>query len=125
VQAALAELRDLAHGIYPAILTEAGLGPALETLADDAPLPVENRELPRERFVEPVARAAYIAVSEALAGAAADHVEVDVQRVETMLLVDLRPIEAPLSAQAADRVGALGGTTSVEHGRLRIEIPCA
>jgi signal transduction histidine kinase len=40
-QAALDELRELAHGIYPAILTEAGLAPALATLADAAPLPVE------------------------------------------------------------------------------------
>jgi len=36
VQAGLGELRELAHGIYPAILTEAGLGPALATLADSA-----------------------------------------------------------------------------------------
>jgi signal transduction histidine kinase len=125
VQAALTELRDLAHGIYPAILTEAGLGPALETLADDAPLPVEIRELPGERFAEAVERSAYIAVSEAVAGAATDHVEVDVHRAGDVLLVDLGPVEAPLSVQATDRVGALGGRTSVEHGRLRIEIPCA
>ena len=46
IEAALEELRELAHGIYPAILTEAGLGPALATLADDAPLPVELGELP-------------------------------------------------------------------------------
>jgi signal transduction histidine kinase len=125
VQSALTELRDLAHGIYPAILTEAGLGPALETLADDAPLPVELRELPGERFVEAVERAAYIAVSEAIAGAAADYVEVDVRRGGDVLFVDLGPIETPLSVQAADRVGALGGSTSLKHGRLRVEIPCA
>ena len=125
VQAALSELRDLAHGIYPAILTEAGLGPALETLADDAPLPVEIRELPDERFPEAVERAAYIAVSEAVAGAAAEYVEVGVHRAGEVLVVDLGPIEAPLSVQAADRVGALGGTTSLQHGRLRVEIPCA
>jgi signal transduction histidine kinase len=41
VQAGLGELRELAHGIYPAILTEAGLGPALATLADSASIPVE------------------------------------------------------------------------------------
>ena len=46
---ALEELRELAHGIYPAILTEAGLAPALATLADEAPLPVELRDVPPER----------------------------------------------------------------------------
>ena len=40
-ETALDELRELAHGIYPAILSEAGLGPALRTLADEAPVPVE------------------------------------------------------------------------------------
>ena len=38
-QTAIDELRELAHGIYPAVLTEAGIGPALWTLADSAPLP--------------------------------------------------------------------------------------
>ncbi len=61
VQAALEELRELAHGIYPVILTEAGLGPALETLADGAPLPVEVGKLPGERFPAAVERAAYVA----------------------------------------------------------------
>jgi signal transduction histidine kinase len=40
-QVALEELRELAHGIYPAVLTEAGLAAALATLADEAPVAVE------------------------------------------------------------------------------------
>ena len=42
---ALEELRELAQGIYPAILSEAGLAPALQTLADEAPLPVELEDV--------------------------------------------------------------------------------
>jgi PAS domain S-box-containing protein len=67
---ALTELRELAQGIHPAVLTERGLGPALEGLAARAPLPVEvDVDLP-ERLPEPVETAAYYAVSEALANVA-------------------------------------------------------
>lgn len=64
---ALTELRELAQGIHPAMLTERGLEPALEVLAARAPLVVElDVELP-ERLPEPVETAAYYTVSEALA----------------------------------------------------------
>ena len=82
-QAALGELRELAHGIYPAILAEAGLAPALATLADEAPLPVELGEVPPERYGAPVETAAYLTVAEAIADAAgrrATFVSVDVAR---------------------------------------------
>jgi signal transduction histidine kinase len=49
-RAAIAELRELAHGIYPAVLTEAGIGAALWTLTDSAPILVEIDETPDERF---------------------------------------------------------------------------
>jgi signal transduction histidine kinase len=49
-QAALDELRELAHGIYPAILTEAGLAPALASLAETAPLPVELGDVAGGRY---------------------------------------------------------------------------
>jgi signal transduction histidine kinase len=64
---ALTELRELAQGLHPAVLTERGLGPALEVLAARAPLDVElGVDLP-ERLPEPVETAAYYTVSEALA----------------------------------------------------------
>ena len=67
---ALSELRELAQGIHPAVLTERGLGPALEVLAARAPVTVElDIDLP-ERLPEPVETAAYYAVSEALANVA-------------------------------------------------------
>jgi signal transduction histidine kinase len=67
---ALTELRELAQGIHPAVLTERGLGPALEVLAARAPLDVElGVELP-DGLPEPVETAAYYTVSEALANVA-------------------------------------------------------
>jgi signal transduction histidine kinase len=67
---ALTELRDLARGIHPVVLTERGLGPALEVLVARATITVELAvDLP-ERVPEPVETAAYYAVSEALANVA-------------------------------------------------------
>src|SRR5262249_11561211 len=64
---ALTELRELAQGIHPAVLTERGLGAALEVLVARTPLPVElDVKLP-EPLPEPVEAAAYYVVSEALA----------------------------------------------------------
>jgi signal transduction histidine kinase len=124
VQSALEELRDLAHGIYPAVLTEAGLGPALETLADDAPVPVELAGWPDERFPEAVERAAYIIVSDTIDGTAA-YAEVSVTREGDTLAIAIGPDASPPSVYLADRVGALGGRIGVEADRLRAEIPCA
>jgi signal transduction histidine kinase len=67
--AALDELRQLAHGIHPAVLTEQGLGPALRTLAERSPLPVEIERVPDERLPAAIEAAAYFVVSEALANA--------------------------------------------------------
>jgi signal transduction histidine kinase len=79
LRAALAELRALARGIRPAILTEAGLGPALRALARESTVPVTVRlDLPDD-VAEPVAVAAYFVVAEALANVAkyADAAAVD------------------------------------------------
>ena len=64
---AITELRELAQGIHPAVLTERGLGPALEVLAARAPLPVELAVSLTEHLPEPVETATYYTVSEALA----------------------------------------------------------
>jgi signal transduction histidine kinase len=67
---ALEELRELARGIHPAVLSDRGLGAAVETLARRAPLPVEIVGLPAERLPEQVELAAYFVVSEALTNVA-------------------------------------------------------
>jgi PAS domain S-box-containing protein len=67
---AMTELRELAQGIHPAVLTERGLGPALEVLAARAPLTVELEVDLSSRLPEPVETASYYAVSESLANVA-------------------------------------------------------
>jgi signal transduction histidine kinase len=64
---ALKELRDLARGIHPAILTNRGLAAALDDLASRAPVPVELVAMPGERLSDQVESAAYFLVSECLA----------------------------------------------------------
>jgi signal transduction histidine kinase len=130
-QAALRELRELAHGIFPAILAEAGLQSAVETLADSAPVPVEVRGDVEERFPAPVEMAAYVLVVEALDDAARRQateatVAIDVENDRLMVTVDDdgSPRSDPMVA-VADRVGAVGGTLDVGPATLQASIPCA
>jgi signal transduction histidine kinase len=130
IEAALEELRDLAHGIYPAILTEAGLGPALATLADAAPLPVELGDLPSDRPPPRVERTAYVVVDDAIDDATArgaTWLAVKVRHDADRLLVATDDDGTPRSARLvhlADRVGALGGSVDVGSTTLRAAIPC-
>jgi signal transduction histidine kinase len=127
---ALEELRDLAHGIYPAILTEAGLAPALATLADEAPLPVELGALPPERFPAAIERTAYLLIDEAIADAAgrgATWLAVRIRRDADRLVVAAEDDGTPRGGRLwhlADRVGALGGSLDVADTELRAAIPC-
>jgi signal transduction histidine kinase len=70
LEEALKELRELARGIHPAVLSDRGLGAAVEALAHRSPLPVKLGELPSERYPEQVELAAYFVVSEALTNVA-------------------------------------------------------
>jgi signal transduction histidine kinase len=130
-QAALGELRELAHGIYPAILTEAGLLAALATLADAAPLPVEIRDADQGRYPAAVETAAYDLVAEALddaAGRGASHATVSAMQHGGRLVITVQDDGTDRTSsmvQPADRVGALGGRLAVEPTRLRAELPCA
>ena len=127
---ALDELRELAHGIYPAILSEAGLGPALEALADEAPLPVELDEVASERQPPAVESTAYLTVAEAIEDAArrgASFLSVRVHSADGRLSITVQDEGRPRShdlPQLADRVGALGGTLELGDTTLRAEIPC-
>jgi signal transduction histidine kinase len=129
-QTALSELRELAHGIYPAILAEAGLGPALATLADEASLPVELGKAPPGRYPAPVETAAYLVVSEAIDdadGRGASLVSADMRREGSQLVIAVGDDGVARSSElvhVADRVGALGGTLDVEPTTLRAVIPC-
>ena len=122
----LAELRELARGIHPAILTERGLGPALEGLVARAPVPVEITDLPEERLAPPVEAAAYYVVAEAITNVAkyaqASSVSVSVRRSNgyaTVVVTDdgvggADPALGTGLRGLADRLEALDGHLEVE-----------
>jgi signal transduction histidine kinase len=140
LRAGLAELRELARGIHPAVLTERGLEPALHALAARAPVPV-TFETDAERLPAPVEVAAYFVISEALANVAkyaqATAATVAVHRANGSVTVEVSDdgIGGADAAQGSglrglgDRVAALDGTLSVDSPpgrgtRLHVEIPC-
>jgi PAS domain S-box-containing protein len=123
---ALEELRDLARGIHPAVLTDHGLGPALKTLAERLTVPVEIRRSLEGRLPEPVEVAAYYVVSESLANvqkyAQASQVTIELARRDRHAVVQVCD-DGVGGADAgggsglrglADRVEALGGRLEVE-----------
>jgi len=138
---ALEELRELARGIHPAVLTDRGLGPALESLVTRTPLPVELDAPLDERLPEPVEAAAYYVVAEALANIAkyadATQAAVRVSRLNGLAVVEVEddgvggadPSHGSGLRGLADRVEALHGRLAVESEpgqgtRIRAEIPC-
>lgn len=129
-QAALADLRELAHGIYPAILTEAGVASALATLADRAPLPVEIVDMAEDRYPAPVETAIYLTVSEAIADAAArgaSHLTLSLLRDADRLVLDAHDDGARRTSamiHLVDRIGAVGGNLELGPMTLRAEVPC-
>jgi signal transduction histidine kinase len=130
-QIALAELREIAHGIFPAILAEAGLESALETLADSSPVPVEIHGAAEGRPPATVEMAAYVLVTEAVNDATtrrATGVVVGIAREGERLVVTADDDGAPRMSSmivAADRVGAVGGVLEVQPTKVRADIPCA
>jgi signal transduction histidine kinase len=128
---ALAALRELAHGIFPAILTDAGLAPALRTYAAGAALPVELVEVDEERYAAEVETAAYVAVTEAVtdaarrsAGYAAVRVRRDRDRLAVVVTDDGDAADPVHLQHLVDRVEALGGRLTIGPGALRAELPC-
>jgi len=140
VRAVLQELRDIAHGIHPALLTHAGLGPALEALAERQPLPV-HVVAPKVRF-PPVAEAiAYYVAAEAL-------VNVLKHANATCATVRVQPHDSDLRLEVVDdgvggadptrgsglvglqhRVGAVGGELHIATApgagtRITARVPC-
>ena len=124
---ALAEIRDLARGIHPAVLTDRGLDAALSSLAARSPVPVALRsELGDERPPEQVESAAYFVVAEALTNVVrhseATNAAVSVVRDDGVLVIEIRDDGVggadaqPGSGLAGlrERVGSLGGTLVVE-----------
>jgi PAS domain S-box-containing protein len=136
---ALEELRELARGIHPAVLTDRGLRPALETLASRTPVPVDL-VAPEERLSPDVEAAAYYVVAESLTNVAkyarASTARVSVQPANGVLVVTVSddgvggadPLKGSGLRGLADRVSVLDGTLSIESPTaqgtsIRAEIP--
>jgi PAS domain S-box-containing protein len=138
---AIHELRELAHGIHPAVLTHRGLAEAVRALADRVPLPVRI-EIAEERYPPSVESAAYFVAAEALTNVT-KYAQASTARVRTtrtashlVLTVDddgiggARTSSGSGLAGLADRVAAVDGmlTVSSEPGQgtqIRAEIPLA
>jgi signal transduction histidine kinase len=125
LHATLDELREISHGIHPAILSDAGLGPALETLARRSAVPVELELNLGPRLEEHLEATAYYVASEALTNAAkharASVVDMRVDGRDGGLTLSVRddgiggadPRRGSGIIGLKDRVEALGGTISV------------
>jgi signal transduction histidine kinase len=139
---ALEELRELARGIHPAVLTDRGLRAAIEALASRSPVPVELESVPSERLPEPVEVAAFYVVSESLANvakyASAEVARIRVARQDGRLVVEVAddgvggadPSKGSGLRGLTDRVEALEGelvvTSTPGSGTcVRAEIPFA
>jgi signal transduction histidine kinase len=137
---ALDEVRELARGIHPAILSEGGLRPALRALARRSAVPVDLQVDVETQLPERVEVASYFVVSEALANAAkharASVAHVTVTAAGSLLQVSIRddgvggadPARGSGLIGLTDRVQALGGTLSVlspsgQGTTLRVELP--
>jgi signal transduction histidine kinase len=140
LKVALAELRELARGLHPAILTDRGLGAALKTVANRAPFPVKIVGLPSFRLGEPIEAAVYYIVAESLTNAAkhagASEAQVEVSATDETVVVEIRDngrggasVTSGSGVRGlADRVEALGGQFALDSPALggtvvRAELP--
>jgi len=140
LQLALEELRELARGIHPAVLSDRGLQGAIEALAGRVPIPVDLSDGPADRLPAPIEAAAYFVVAEALTNVAryaqATHARIDVTRDDGQVTVAIAddgvggadPTKGSGLRGLADRVAALDGRLELESPPgegtlLRAEIP--
>jgi len=138
---ALGELRELARGIHPAILTDRGLEPAIEALSSRVPVPIRAEVDVEDRLSPPIEAAAYFVVAEALTNivkyARATTAAVSIRRDGDVVVVTVEDdgvggarIDAGTGLRGLqDRLGALDGTLLVESPRgggtrLTARIPC-
>jgi signal transduction histidine kinase len=134
------ELREMARGVHPAVLSQGGLGPALRTLARRAAIPVELDIRTETRCADPIEVAAYYVVSEALTNttkhARASYAHVTVEQRDALLHLAIRddgiggadPAGGSGLIGLRDRVQALGGSIEVnsrpgEGTAIVVELP--
>jgi signal transduction histidine kinase len=141
LSAGLQELRELARGIHPAILTDQGLDAALRGLAARTPVPVNVLEVPEERLPAPVETAAYFVIAEALTNVAkyaqATVATVSVARVDGHAVIEIQddgvggadPRSGSGLRGLSERVEALDGELELDSPvgagtTIRARLPC-
>ena len=142
LSASLAELREIARGLHPAVLSDHGLEPAIHSLMQRAPLPVELTFDVAERPPEAVEVAAYYVIAESLTNVAkyarASHATIEVRALGDRLLIAVSDDGVGGADHGAgsgllgleDRVAALGGRLHIESPpgqgtSVRADVPIA
>jgi signal transduction histidine kinase len=135
-QRAIDDLREIAHGIFPAVLAEAGLGPALESISGRATIPVELSVQLAGRCSDSTEMAAYVVALESVAaaehrGAAYASIRAHVSGEELTVVVESHGGAGATfdDSRVADRVGAVGGRLAVEQRlgpvtSVHADLPC-
>jgi signal transduction histidine kinase len=141
LRGAIDELRTVAHGIYPAVLSSDGLRAAVDALRERASIPINVTRLPEDRLPGSVESAAYFLIAEitgpVASQAGATKAAVDARVVGDSLVITVSADGAQRAdtelegrfIDLEDRIGALGGQLRVEHDEpvrltIRAEIPC-
>ena len=122
MRTALGQVRDVAHGLVPAVLADLGLGPAVEALAETTDLELPH-PLPEDRFPPAVETTAYHVVNETLRRAGQASVQIT-RGDRGLVLAIVTPAPPQDLTDLDDRVGALDGTLARNEHGLTAELPC-
>jgi signal transduction histidine kinase len=129
---ALAELRELARGIYPAVLVDEGLATAIEALTEAGPVPITIHSLPDTRLAPVTEAAAYFLVAEIVKRTISEGITVRASRSDGRLLIEIESAGTLDDdfVELEDRIGALDGELTIltvrpGHTTVRAELPCA
>jgi signal transduction histidine kinase len=123
LRAATVELRELAHGIHPAALSEEGLGSAIRALADRVSLAINGLDLPTTRLPPAIETAAYFLVDEVARGSERTTVSMRADARALTIELDADAVDGARLSHARDRIAALDGELAVEGGHVSTRIP--
>ena len=131
LRAALIGVREVAHGMYPAVLGEEGLAAGIEAIVEASAAEITVDGVPEERFDPLIEVAGYLLASEGTRQSAGHRARIAVRRDAGRLIVDVEhdgdPPESAIDLE--DRIGALDGTIMIETSdgggvQIHAEIPC-